>query len=297
MASYEFNIYSNWGQPRGGSHTTNTHSETVAHGELHDDGDDGIFEVGETLTCGSDTFTFEGSMDIDGELFLVTTNDCTGERVLFGHSASPESVDWPPVVNKNSFDAVNTPNCFAAGTMIATPLGERAVETLEIGDEISVAGGGTTKVLWLARQTVHKRFTPAERFVPVRVKAGALGAGVPHADLVLTADHALILDGLAINASALVNGTTICYEPMAALAEHVTYFHVETEAHEVILANGAAAESYVDYVRRQGFDNYQEYLDLYGKERTIPEMAMPRVSAARLVPPAIKARLAPAKAA
>ncbi|WP_226561448.1 Hint domain-containing protein [Salipiger thiooxidans] len=47
-----------------------------------------------------------------------------------------------------------------------------------------------TPVLWLGRQTVQKRITPRERFVPVRIRAGALGAGLPRRDLVLTADHA-----------------------------------------------------------------------------------------------------------
>ncbi|MEY8842593.1 hypothetical protein AB9K41_26480, partial [Cribrihabitans sp. XS_ASV171] len=70
------------------------------------------------------------------------------------------------------------------------------------------------------------------------------------------------------------------------------YYHVETEDHDVILANGAPAETYVDYIQRRAFDNYAEYLELYDEERTIPEMPLPRISAARLVPGGIRARLA-----
>jgi len=175
--------------------------------------------------------------------------------------------------------------------MIATPEGEAAVEDLEIGDLVTTADGRAVPVKWIGRQTVSKLFTPAERFEPVRVAAGALGDGLPHTDLVLTADHALILDGLAINAGALVNGTTITLDPKESLPERVTYYHIETEGHEVILANGAAAETYVDYIQRAAFDNHAEYLDLYGEDRTIREMDLPRVAAARLVPPTIKARL------
>ena len=51
--------------------------------------------------------------------------------------------------------------------------------------------------------------TGGQTLHPVRVSAGALGNGLPHTELVLTADHALIIDGLAINTGALVNGTTI----------------------------------------------------------------------------------------
>ena len=54
---------------------------------------------------------------------------------------------------------------------------------VEIGDLVSTADGRVVPVKWMGRQTVHKLFTPAERFVPVRVKAGALGNGLPHTDL------------------------------------------------------------------------------------------------------------------
>jgi len=71
----------------------------------------------------------------------------------------------------------------------------------------------------------------------------------------------------------------------------VVYYHIETEAHDVILAEGALAETFIDYADRKAFDNYQDYVDLYGAERIIPEMARPRISSRRLVPDAIKARL------
>ncbi|MEM6460855.1 MAG: hypothetical protein AAF724_02955, partial [Pseudomonadota bacterium] len=61
--------------------------------------------------------------------------------------------------------------------------------------------------------------------------------------------------------------------------------------HEIILANGAASETYVDVTGRQTFDNHQDYLDLYGAERTIEEMERPRISAQRLVPEAIKRKI------
>lgn len=101
----------------------------------------------------------------------------------------------------------------------------------------------------------------------------------------------MILDGMVINASALVNGTTIDFVPMSEVPDQVTYYHVETEAHDVIFANGAPAETFVDYFGRRGFDNHQDYIDLYGAERIIPEMRQPRISAGRLLPEKIKARL------
>ncbi|MEY8841548.1 Hint domain-containing protein [Cribrihabitans sp. XS_ASV171] len=238
-----------------------------------------------TITGSPDTFAYVGS-DGSGGILAVNFTSGNFENLWLTDTALSGGELWPALVE------VNTAICFAAGTLIATPEGECAVERLEIGDLVTCADGRTVPVKWIGRQTVHKLFTPAERFTPVRVRAGALGDGLPHTDLVLTADHALILDGLAINAGALVNGTSIAWEPMDSLPERVTYYHVETEDHDVILANGAAAETYVDYVQRRVFDNHAEYLDLYGEERTIREMALPRISTARLVPPMLRKRLA-----
>jgi hypothetical protein len=188
----------------------------------------------------------------------------------------------------------NTPYtfCFAEGTLIAVPDGARAIETLRIGESILTADGRSVVVKWIGRQTISTRFGPARRLRPVRVRAGALGEGVPVRDLVLTADHALLLDGLLVNAGALVNGSSIDWVPLAELGDRYKVYHVETADHDIILAEGAPAETFIDYLGRQAFDNYAEYVALYGAERVIDESPYPRISAARLVPPAIRARLA-----
>ncbi|WP_050529101.1 Hint domain-containing protein [Pseudaestuariivita atlantica] len=184
-----------------------------------------------------------------------------------------------------------TVSCFLAGTMIATPGGEVAVETLEIGDKVLTADGRTTPVKWVGRQTVSTRFGPATRNFPVRISAGALGRGTPHRDLTVTADHGMVLGGYVIDAAALVNGSTIDFVPLAELGEAFTVYHIEAPDHDVILANGAPSETFIDYVGRAAFDNYDEYLALYGAERIIPELPQPRISAARHVPAHIAQRL------
>ena len=118
-----------------------------------------------------------------------------------------------------------------------------------------------------------------------------MGNGLPHSDLTVTADHGMILDGLVVNASALVNGTTIDWLPVSDLGGSFTVYHVETEAHDVILANGAPSETLIDVAGRAAFDNYAEYLDLYGTDRIIPEMRAHRITTRRLLPDAILKRL------
>lgn len=190
----------------------------------------------------------------------------------------------------NGFTFPGDPVCFAAGTMIATPDGETAVETLAIGDSILTASGDTVAVKWIGRQSLRP-VAANEKFQAVRVAQGALGNGLPHQDLTLTAGHGLIIDDVVINAGVLVNGSTIDYVSAHELPSMVTYYHVETDNHEVILANGTEAETYVDYVDRKAFDNYAEYVELYGHETRIVEMPRHRISSRRLLPLAVRQRL------
>ena len=64
------------------------------------------------------------------------------------------------------------------------------------------------------------------------------------------------------------------------------------ENHEVVLAEGAPAETFIDNVSRRLFDNYAEYEALYGDETPIVELDQPRAMSARQVPRAIRERLA-----
>jgi hypothetical protein len=263
------------------------------NGSLTDGGGDDTFEIGDVIVWDTRSTglgeAFVGTLTYRETLFAVFGPagplQPGATYYFFGYNDNPRGVFGDHTsdfvaASDIVLGAVFT-TCFSAGTPIATPKGERTVETLRVGETILTADGRQVPVLWIGRQTLHRCFTPLGRFEPVRIRAGALGADRPHTDLVLTADHALILDGRAINAGALVNGNTIAHVPAANLPDRVTYYQVETLRHEAILAAGVPAETYVTYVGRRAFDNYRDYLARYGAERLIPEMALPRVSAAR----------------
>jgi hypothetical protein len=201
-----------------------------------------------------------------------------------------EPVSVPPTYSPNAGATFNDA-CFAPGTLIATATGTAQVEDLSIGDQILTEDGRSVAVKWIGLTSAVLAVTGAKA-QPVRIRANAFGGGLPNADLTITADHGMVLDGFVINASALINGTTIDWVPLSDLPDRVTYYHIETEAHDVILANGAAAETFIDVAGRAGFDNYAEYLALYDVERIIPEMRTHRITTQRLLPDAIKARLA-----
>jgi Hint domain len=96
------------------------------------------------------------------------------------------------------------------------------------------------------------------------------------------------VDGVLIQAGALVNGTTITREH--AVPQVFTYWHVELADHSLILAEGVPAETFVDNIDRLAFDNWDEH-EAAGSEAPIVEMALPRAKSARQVPVAIRKRL------
>jgi len=181
------------------------------------------------------------------------------------------------------------PVCFYPGTLVATPAGEVPVETLAAGDLVLTADGRSAPVRWLGRQTVSTRFADPLRVLPVRIMAGALGEHLPRRDLLVSADHALLLDGVLVQAGALANGSTIRRE--AGVPEVFTYWHVELADHALVLAEGVPAESFIDNVARLAFDNWAEH-EAAAAPAPIAEMELPRAKAHRQVPSATRARLA-----
>jgi hypothetical protein len=143
--------------------------------------------------------------------------------------------------------------CFAAGTLIRTDRGDVAVETLREGDLIRLAGqDGFRPALWIGHRAVDcARHPDPEAVWPVRVAAHAFGPGQPARDLFLSPDHAVFFENVLIPVKHLVNGRSITQVPVAA----VSYFHVELDRHDVILAEGLPVESYLDTGDRDAFAN------------------------------------------
>jgi hypothetical protein len=251
----------------------------------------------ETLTPG-ETFTvsgFTGTFTYGGLVTSVATpgngttsgfyatSSANGERYIFT-SANPSNNVRPYYEPGEDFTV-----CFMAGTLIATPAGERAIEELAIGDEILTAAGRAAAIRWIGRQTISLRFANPDRALPIRIRAGSLGDGLPSRDLLVSPAHAILVDGILANAGALVNGTTILRED--DVPEVFTYFNIELAEHDLLLAEGVPAETFVDNVSRNTFDNGAEHTALYG-DVTIPEMDLPRATSHRQIPAATRQRLA-----
>ena len=147
--------------------------------------------------------------------------------------------------------------CFAEGTRIMTPVGEARVEDLRAGDMVLAMRGGQAcfeALSWVGSMdvAVPRDAVMAAKTAPILIKAGALSAGVPARDLRVSPDHAIEVDGYLIPAKHLVNGTSIVQE---AWCQRVRYFHLELEAHGLLLSEGTWTESYLEDGNRQCFNN------------------------------------------
>ena len=182
------------------------------------------------------------------------TSASSGTLAATGLAAQDQFLFWDKIHPTETGQKILASNaaalvlpCFAAGTRILTVHGEIPVEHLRKGDALpAVAGFGLRRIVWIGRMAVR----PAAGDAPVRVRAGAFGPAMPHRDLVLSPDHALYRDSVLIPVHLLADGNRIHADPMP---RRITYFHVELDRHDAILAEGLPAESYLDTGNRSAF--------------------------------------------
>jgi hypothetical protein len=162
---------------------------------------------------------------------------------------------FDPPASATELDVTVVP-CYLAGTRLLTTEGEVPVEALAVGQRAITASGKARPIVWIGERRIDCRRHPRPRLVwPVRVRAHALGTGAPKRDLLLSPDHAVSVaaaDGagtVLVPIRHLVNGLTVVQEPAAS----VRYFHIELASHDLLLAEGLPAESYLDTGNRDTF--------------------------------------------
>jgi hypothetical protein len=154
--------------------------------------------------------------------------------------------------------------CFLKGTYIQTAEGERKVEQLATGDLLPTMFGGSRPIRWIAHYPI-KKSDPSKPWPkdarPVRIGRSALAPNVPQADLYVTQAHGVFIDGMLVSAGYLVNGTTITLCDMSELSE-LDFFHVKLETHDVIYAEGAAVETFLNV--DESAVNFSDYFRMHG---------------------------------
>ena len=212
-----------------------------------------------SLNTGGGTIDFGGLTYAAGATYRYTST--SGQLdILNASSTTLASVLLNKADNYQTFtiakDAANgiqvTAACYCAGTKILTVRGEIAVESLAVGDLVVTRLGARLPVQWLGWREVDCARHPRPQDVwPVRIAAGAFGAGLPRRPLRLSPDHAVFTGGVLIPVRHLVNGATIVQEPAAT----ASYWHVELPEHAILFAEGLTSESYLDTGNRCAFAN------------------------------------------
>ena len=231
------------------SSTGGTLTVTHINGQMVEAGDEVELASGQTIMLNNDgTFTITG----DGD----------DETVYFNYSVVDEALNTDTAL----VEIVQVP-CFGQGTRIDTPNGAVAIETLQPGDMITVRDGGTAQLKWVGQRTVAA--TGVNR--PIRLKAGMLRA---REDLLLSPQHRVLLADrwaelmfgepeVLIRAKDLVDDHMVRF---ASDLKEITYFHLLFDKHQIVTANGVAAESYLPGpMTLSGFDapTQQELLALF----------------------------------
>ena len=249
----------------------------------------GSTQVSSTPVTSEDTYYV--SVNIAGGYNSVIASSTSGAFEMGYVSYASSTITASPLTGTGAktitpYDSVNNnPMCFLEGTLIATPDGLRLVETLQAGDHVLTVAGTAEPVRWMGVRKMAARFTDKLYGYPVRICAGSLAKGIPMRDLLLSPGHAVLIDGVLINAGVLVNGQSITRETV--MPEFFTYYHVELSSHALVLAEGVAAETFVDNADRMNFDNWHTHPD----GASIQEMNLPRGKSLRQVPASIRTRL------
>lgn len=221
--------------------------------------DDASFSIGHDTTIGTPgavvhldsalTFMSPDSSTIDA-ILLVEVDEAGGvvEIYMLPFSALNSKVEYRLVgidrENAHSKFAQVACVSFTRGTHITMASGaQRAVEELVVGDRILTRDDGVQTLQWVGTSTTRA----VGEFAPIRIAAGTLNNT---ADLLVSPDHRLFIyqrtdelgagrSELLVKARHLVNGTTVTEDK----GGFVDYFQLLFDSHQIIYAEGIAAES------------------------------------------------------
>lgn len=216
-----------------------------------DDRDLFIGGIGDVIDGG------EGGDDFD-TLNLASLGGAAMTNIIYGggndESGTVQVLDsLGAVVGSFTFSNIESVvPCFTPGTMILTRKGERLIEDLVVGDSVLTRDNGYQTIRWVgARRLSRHDLAEHPAFNPVRIRAGALGEGLPARDMTVSPQHRMLMSGaraemlfgqheVLVSALHLVNDRSI----VRAWPQEVSYIHLLFDQHEIICGDGAWTESF-----------------------------------------------------
>ena len=142
--------------------------------------------------------------------------------------------------------------CYGAATRIETIEGPKAIERLKPGDLVKTGGNGHRPIRWIGGRTIfYAELQAHPNLVPIRIKAGAMGKGLPKRDLIVSQHHRMVVSSDLSSAETGVKEIFISAKDLIGVPgieiaidlTEMTYWHFICDQHQVVFAEGAASES------------------------------------------------------
>ena len=142
--------------------------------------------------------------------------------------------------------------CFTPGAMILAEQGEVPIETLKPGDRVLTRDNGFQTIRWTGRRNLSLAELIAQPcFYPIFIPAGALGAGLPERDMMVSPQHRMLLSNPRAELMFGEHEVLVAARHLAGLAgitqrltAGISYIHLLFDQHEIIRADGAWSESF-----------------------------------------------------
>jgi hypothetical protein len=161
------------------------------------------------------------------------------------------SRSWAPILGDGTTPYANI-ICFAGGTAIETPDGDRCIDELRVGDLVTTLDHGPQPIRWIGKRRISKRQLQANaKLRPVSIAAGAIGPGCPRRSVMLSRQHRILIRSMALlracgDGEALAPAVGLLDLPGVRLRDGldgVSYYHILLDRHEIVCANGLWAET------------------------------------------------------
>ncbi len=202
-----------------------------------------------TLTAAGETTITLYRVEIAGTVVGYVATSPLVEGVTYATTTSNVTPGNAPDTSQPG-GIIDVP-CFVAGTMIETPQGLVAVETLKAGDLVVTAEGVARPIRWAGSKLIAPKLCKDRNLSPIRIPKDAFGPDLPRRDLLVSPNHRVVLNGAEVQLLTGEEQVFVAAKFLVGFAgitradslNLVPYVHLLLDEHAVLISEGVATES------------------------------------------------------
>ncbi|MGH1465305.1 MAG: Hint domain-containing protein [Cognatishimia sp.] len=161
--------------------------------------------------------------------------------------------------------------CFTPGSQIATDMGLKNVEDIEVGDRVITRDHGSQVVRWTGKRDLTDQDLKTSPFLrPICISAGALGPDLPHKDMLVSPNHRILISDqkaqMLLGASEVLVAAKHLVGSEGVTRADVTeicYVHLLCDRHEILWSDGIWSESFQPGVQAMAGLNAPQRSEIY----------------------------------